>query len=792
MAEELGGLKIKLGLDGTEFQQGIQQVNREMKVLESAFKAQGAGVDNFGKSIDGLKSKSSMLTGQIDLQKQKFQALKEQLDKSIQSTGEYSKNSQNLKIQVNNVEKSIKNLESELKKTNDEITRQSSNWIKFGNSMKSAGDKLKGVGEGFKDVGTKLSLGLTAPIVAAGGAAFKLASDMNETLNKVDVAFKDNANEVKAWGDTTLEKFGIAKGSALDMAALFGDMGTSMGLSTDKAAQMSMGLTGLAGDLASFKNIGIQQASDALKGIFTGETESLKGLGIVMLDANLKAYALSKGIKTKYEAMSNAEKVTLRYQYILDQTKNSEGDFARTSDGTANQMRIFQESIKQLAAQIGQNLIPILTPIIQKLNEMLKSFSTLSPAVQKTILIVAGIAAVIGPVLVVIGQVITAVSAIAGAFSAASGAIAAAGGILAVITGPVGIAIAVVAGLIAIGVLLYKNWDTIKAKCSELGAYLSVKMQEIGTFFSTVWTGIVSFLSSTWETIKNVVTVGIMLIGSILQGAFTIITLPFRFIWENCKEEITTAWNFISEKINAVINFIKDQVIMPVFNSIKGFITETWNSIKSVIGTTLRYISDNIIKPIFNSIKTTTQNIWNGIKNTISTVWNGILNVVNQIAGPIKNAASNIFEAIKNSINDKIESAKSIVRTGLDSIKNFFSGLMLKLPNIKLPHFKLNGSFSINPPRVPTLGVDWYAEGGIFNGPRIIGVGEAGTEAVLPIDRLDELMARAIEKVKGNNAVGNLTLNIENFINNTNKDIEQIAYELEFYRKRVATGRGGI
>jgi len=317
-------------------------------------------------------------------------------------------------------------------------------------------------------------------------------------------------------------------------------------------------------------------------------------------------------------------------------------------------------------------------------------------------------------------------------------------------------------------------------------------MQEIGTFFSTIWNGIVSFLSSTWETIKNVVTVGIMLIGSILQGAFTIITLPFRFIWENCKEEITTAWNFISEKINQAIRFIKDQIIVPVFNSIKGFITETWNSIKSVINATLRYISDNIIKPIFNSIKTTTQNVWSGIKNTISTVWNGILNAINQIAGPIKNAASNIFEAIKNSINDKIEAAKSIVKSGLDSIKNFFSGLMLKLPNIKLPHFKLNGSFSINPPRVPTLGVDWYAEGGIFNGPRIIGVGEAGSEAVLPIDRLDELMARAIEKVKGNNTVGNLTLNIENFINNTNKDIEQLAYELEFYRKRVATGRGGI
>lgn len=792
MAEELGGLKIKLGLDGAEFQQGLQQVNRELKVLESTFKAQGAGIDNFGKSIDGLKSKSSMLAGQIDLQKQKFQALKEQLEKSIQSTGEYSKNSQNLKIQVNNVEKSIKNLESELKKTNDEITKQSSNWTKLGNSMKSAGDKLKGVGDGFKSVGTKLSTSLTLPITAAGAASFKMASDMVESINKVDTVFGQNSKTVQEWSNTSLEKMGMAKASALEMSSIFGDMGSGMGLNSQDTLKYSMSLTQLAADLASFKNVKVDVAKTALTGIYTGETESLKQLGIVMTQANLQEYALSQGIKKKIQDMTQAEQVQLRYNYVMSVTKNAQGDFEKTSQSSSNQLKIFGESMKELGTTIGTQLIPLITPFVQKLNEIIKHFSSMDEGTKKWIVAIGGIAAIIGPVLLFIGQLITTISAIAGAFSAASGAIAAAGGILAVITGPIGIAIAVVAGLIAIGVLLYKNWDTIKAKCSELGAYLSVKMQEIGTFFSTVWSGIVSFLSSIWETIKNVVTVEIMLIGSILQGAFTIITLPFRLIWENCKEEITTAWNFISEKIDEALRFIKDQVIVPVFNAIKGFITETWNSIKSAISEALRYISDNIIKPIFNSISTTTQNVWNGIKNTISTVWNGILNVVNQIAGPIKNAASNIFEAIKSSINDKIESAKSIVRTGLDSIKNFFSGLALKLPNIKLPHFKLNGSFSINPPRVPTLGVDWYAEGGIFNGPRIIGVGEAGSEAVLPIDRLDELMARAIEKVKGNNAVGNLTLNIENFINNTNKDIEQLAYELEFYRKRVATGRGGI
>jgi hypothetical protein len=125
------------------------------------------------------------------------------------------------------------------------------------------------------DIGKSLSMTVTAPIVGLGVAAVKMASDLTENINKTDVAFKNNAQEVKTWSESTLKNFGISKGSALDMASLFGDMGTAMGQTTPEAAKMSTSLVGLAGDLASFKNIGIAQAEDALKGIFTGEGESL-------------------------------------------------------------------------------------------------------------------------------------------------------------------------------------------------------------------------------------------------------------------------------------------------------------------------------------------------------------------------------------------------------------------------------------------------------------------------------------------------------------------------------------
>ena len=141
------------------------------------------------------------------------------------------------------------------------------------------------------------------PLAAAGVASVNFSSDMQEAVNKVEVAFGNAADSVKSWSSTTLNSIGLAQGTALDMAALFGDMATSMGYSQDAAAQMSMALVNLAADLASFKNIGIDQASTALKSIFTGETESLKELGVVMTQANLEAYALAEGYTTAYTAM---------------------------------------------------------------------------------------------------------------------------------------------------------------------------------------------------------------------------------------------------------------------------------------------------------------------------------------------------------------------------------------------------------------------------------------------------------------------------------------------------------
>ena len=286
------------------------------------------------------------------------------------------------------------------------------------NGLNSASKKFEEFGKKMTSIGSAMSLAITTPLLLIGKQMIKLASDSQEATNKVEVAFGKSADAVKEFASTSLTQFGIAKGSAMDMASTYGDMSTSMGLTQEQAASLSTSLVGLAADLASFKNIGIEQANTALKGIFTGETESLKTLGIVMTEANLKAYALSKGFKGNAEDLTQAEKVLLRYNYVLANTTNSQGDFARTGGGAANQMRMFGESLKEIGDTFGTTVLPSFTKGITLVNNFMKEFAKLDSETKKNIIIGSVFVAAIGPTLVAIGALITAVKTIGVAIAA--------------------------------------------------------------------------------------------------------------------------------------------------------------------------------------------------------------------------------------------------------------------------------------------------------------------------------------------------------------------------------------
>ena len=272
----------------------------------------------------------------------------------------------------------------------------------------------------------------------------------------------------------------------------------------------------------------------------------------------------------------------------------------------------------------------------------------------------------------------------------------------------------------------------------------------IKDFFINLWTGITTFFTNLWEGIKNTVQTAIMFIAALFEAAFDIITLPFRFIWENCKGVVIAVWDAIKSKVTTVINAVST-VISTVMNAIKTVFTTVWNAIKTVVTTVVNAIK-TVVTTVFNAIKNTATTVWNAIKTavttpinaiktTVSTVFNSVKSTITSIFNGIKSTATSVWNGIKSAITTPIEAAKNKVKGVVDAIKGFFSGMKLSLPKIKLPHFKVTGKLSIAPPSVPHLSIDWYKECGIMTKPTAFGMngstlmmgGEAGAEAILPL-----------------------------------------------------------
>lgn len=366
---------------------------------------------------------------------------------------------------------------------------------------------------------------------------------------------------------------------------------------------------------------------------------------------------------------------------------------------------------------------------------------------------------------------------------------------------------------------LYNNFEGFRNFINKI-------VNSIKQFFVNLWEGI----KSVWDSICNAIQVAVMFIGSIFSAAFDIITLPFRFIWENCKEYVFAAWEWIKNAISTAINAVKNVIstvmnaiktafstvwnaiknvvttvwngiksaITKVLNSIKSVVTTVWNAIKNAISTVVNAIKSaistafnaikTVITTIFNSIKSVATTVWNGIKNAItnvvntvktkvSGVFNSVKSTVSSVFNGIKSTATSVWNGIKNAIVKPIETARDKIKGIIDKIKGFFSNLKLKFPKIKMPHFSIKGKFSLDPPSVPKLAIDWYKEGGILtkptifgaNGNRLMAGGEAGAEAILPIDKLEGYISGAIEKTMNVVNVGTLATAIENLASRPNK-----------------------
>lgn len=524
--------------------------------------------------------------------------------------------------------------------------------------LTSLGGTLGTMGDKAKKWGTGLTAGVTVPLVAMGVGAIDAASDLDESMSKAGVVFGDATGAVVAFSEGSAEALGQSQQEALEAAGTFGNLFVSMGLGQDVAADMSMGLVTLGSDLASFNNSVPIEALDALRAGLTGETEPLKRFGVNMTAAGVAAKALEMGIadvivdETKLkgasldlaeaqgkaaaalkehggesiefeqayqkvseasakveaaaagevQALTSAQKAQAIYALVMEQTVTAQGDFARTSDGLANATRIAKAQLADAAATMGGQLLPIGLQVVQFVSDLIEKFTNLSPETQKTILVVAGLAAAIGPLLLMFGTLMSAL----GSILPVIGAGAAAFGALNISMLPIILVIGLIVAAVALLVMAWQNnWFGIRDTLTEVWeTSLKPALETLIVWFQETIPVALQFLSDVWN---NVLLPAIMAVWDFLNTyimpifaalanvAIAVLKKQIEFLallWEHTlKPALETVWKFIQDNVIPIFEAIAAKLEGPIADAINWFVEHVldplagaWQAVKDAIG----------------------------------------------------------------------------------------------------------------------------------------------------------------------------------------------------------------
>lgn len=589
----------------------------------------------------------------------------------------------------------------------------------------------------------------------------KLGSFIRTSANMAKVGFTDTATAVDLLS-TAVNAYGLEADQADNIAnklvntqnlgkTSVNELSSSMGKVIPTAAGMNVNLDQLCTmyTLMTKQGIATAESTTYMNSMLNELGDSGTDVGEILKEKTGKSFqelmkdGMSVGDALKLIKQSSDETGTAFNELWSSQEagkaamallNDSAGDFNETMGSMANVTDLVSQGlekmdtpsakvskslnrIKNSGVELGSVLLTTVTPYIevfsQKVIELTNKFNAMPDSQKKVILVLLAIVAAVTPVLLVVGKVITAfgqVYSVAGKLVTGLGKL---WGVFAV--NPVLIVVAVLAAIVAAFIHLWNTSESFR------------------NFWINLWNGITSTLSSAWETIKNIITVGIMMIASIISAAVQIITLPWRFIWENCKEYIIEAWNYIKAAVSSALGVISS-VISNAWNIIANYLTRILSNIKN------KFVSE------WNAIKSHVSSAINGIKSSISNGLNGAKSTVTGTLNGIKSSFSNIWDGCKNVVGNAINHIKSLMHFNWS------------LPSLKLPHFSITGKFSLNPPSVPKLGIEWYKkamnDGMILNQPTIFGYnaksaqflagGEAGSETVVGTQNLMDMIQEAV------------------------------------------------
>ncbi|GGE26854.1 phage tail tape measure protein [Streptococcus himalayensis] len=581
----------------------------------------------------------------------------------------------------------------------------------------------------------------------------------------------------------TSQATGVGVQELMDKAVAGAPQIKSLGLSFDDGVTL----------MGRFEKAGVD-SSAALSSLSKAAVAYAKD-GLTLKDGLARTVELIKQSTSETEALSLASDIfgskaaprmvdaikrgAFSFEDLAGTAEKAKGIVTQTYEGTLDSIDQFtraQNSAKLAMAEIGDALSATLAPILQVLAELLQDvarwFSGLSEPVKQFIVLVGILVAGVGLVL----PIFIALQAAALAMGTTIvGMITAALPIVGMVLG----IIAVIALLVVALQELWQQNEGFRTAVMEIwtaiSSFISTVIEDVSSFImsvwglltswwgenqelillavSTVWTaisGVIStvmgiveplikagwenirlIITTAWEMIKIVVETAISVVLGIIKAVMQVITGDWSGAWETIKQVLSLAWEGIKSLISLALNFIAQ------------YITTTWTGIKNTISNVLSAIS-SVISSIWSSIQSTVSTILSNISTSISNTWNGIRNTVSSVLNGISNTVSSVWNDVKSSISNAINGAKDAVSSAINAIKNLFH-FQIRWPHIPLPHFRVSGS--ANPldwlkGNLPSIGIDWYAKGGILTKPTAFGMsgnrlmvgGEAGREAVLPLN----------------------------------------------------------